>query len=282
MPVLPSCVLDPIRVEFLASLPDHVETHPLGCHNPRIADAVVFDHLIAALVTGLGYERVADSACSATTMRRRRDDWIKLGLFAGLKTTVLGAYQKMVGLDLGDVAIDGCLVKAPAGGEVAGPSPVDRRKQGTKRSQLTEAEGIPLAIVAAGANRPDHTLLPASLDTLDAFLAEAGQPAATTVHLDSGYDYAPCRQALAAHGVGANVTPRGQQVPIGWTKRWPVERTNSWMNNFGRLRRCTERRAVVVQAWLDLAAAIITVRALIRRCWDNYRWPNRPRSKRIR
>jgi hypothetical protein len=54
------------------------------------------------------------------------------------------------------------------------------------------------------------------------------------------------------------------------------------MNNFGKLRRCTERRAVVVQAYLDLAAAIITVRALIRRCWDNYRWPNRPRSKRIR
>ena len=136
--------------------------------------------------------------------------------------------------------------------------------------------------MAAGANRPDHTLLPAGLDTLDAFLADAGQPAATTVHLDSGYDYAVCRQALTAHGVGANVTPRGQRVAIQRTKRWPVERTNSWMNNFGKLRRCTERREVVVQAWLDLAAAIITVRALIRGCWDNYRWPNRPRSKRIR
>ncbi len=54
MPVLPSCVLDPIRVEFLASLPEHVDTHPLGCHNRRIADPVVFDHLIEALVTGLG------------------------------------------------------------------------------------------------------------------------------------------------------------------------------------------------------------------------------------
>jgi hypothetical protein len=196
VPVLPSCVLDPIRVEFLASLPEHVDTHPLGCHNPRITDAVIFDHLIEALVTGLGYERVADSACSATTMRRR-DEWIRLGLFAALKTAVRGAYQKMVGPDRNDVAIDGCIVKAPAGGEVAGPSPVDRRKQGIKRSQLTEAEGSPLATVAAGANRPEHTLLPAGLDALAAFLAQAGQPAATTVHLDSGDDYAPCREALA-------------------------------------------------------------------------------------
>jgi hypothetical protein len=32
------------------------------------------------------------------------------------------------------LAIDGCITKAPGGGQVAGPSPVDRRKQGLKRS----------------------------------------------------------------------------------------------------------------------------------------------------
>ncbi len=93
------------RGQFLALLPPHVDEHPLGCHRPRIDDAVVFDKLIEALVFDAGYERIADTACSATTMRRRRDEWIRLGIFDALRLAALDAYDKMVGLDLADVAV---------------------------------------------------------------------------------------------------------------------------------------------------------------------------------
>jgi hypothetical protein len=49
----------------------------------------------------------------------------------------LDAYDKMIGLDLADLGVDGCTTKAPCGGECAGRSPVDRGKGGMKRSQLT-------------------------------------------------------------------------------------------------------------------------------------------------
>ncbi len=68
MPAVPSCILDPLREQFLALLPPHVDDHPLGCHRPRIDNAVVFDKLVEALVFGVGYERIADAACSATTL----------------------------------------------------------------------------------------------------------------------------------------------------------------------------------------------------------------------
>ena len=55
----------------------------------------------------------------------------------------LGAYDKMIGVDLANLVVDGCSVKAPCGGEAAGPSPVDRGKQGTKRSVLTDGAGHP-------------------------------------------------------------------------------------------------------------------------------------------
>jgi hypothetical protein len=58
---------------------------------------------------------------------------------------VLDAYDRMVGLELDDLAVDGCITKAPCGGDAAGRSPVDRGKQGRKRSTITEARGIPLA-----------------------------------------------------------------------------------------------------------------------------------------
>lgn len=46
-------------------------THPLGCHRRRIPDRVVFEHVVAALVHGTGYERIAAPGCSDRTMRRR-------------------------------------------------------------------------------------------------------------------------------------------------------------------------------------------------------------------
>ena len=279
MPAVPSCILDPLREQFLALLPARRDDHPLGCHRPRIDDAVVFDKLVEALVFGAGYERIADAACSATTLRRRRDEWIRLGIFDRLRLAALDAYEEMIGLDLADVAVDGCITKAPCGGECAGRSPVDRGKGGMKRSQLSDGAGVPMATVSAPANTRDDALLG---QTLDALKGVQPLPAEVRVHLDAGYDYRPCRAALAERGLLGQIAARGTPAPIQAGKRWPVERTNSWFNDFGKLRRCTERRRDCVDAYLALAAAIVTVRALCRAAWLLYRWDSRPRSRRIR
>ncbi len=127
---------------------------------------MVFGKLVEALVFGAGYERLADASCSATTMRRRRDDWIRLGVWERLKLACLDAYDKTIGLDLADLAVDGCTTKAPCGGDCAGRSPVDRAKGGMKRSQLTDGAGVPIATVSAPANTVDHALLAQTLDAL--------------------------------------------------------------------------------------------------------------------
>jgi hypothetical protein len=75
----------------------------------------------------------------------------------------LAAYDLIIGLELEDLSVDGCITKAPCGGDKAGPSPVDRRKGGLKRSVATEAAGILLGIVSAGANRHDSPLLEPAL-----------------------------------------------------------------------------------------------------------------------
>lgn len=121
-------IIEPLWDRFAALIPEHTDSHPLGCHNPRIPDRVVFDRLVQVLVLGAGYAKVADSLCSATTIRRRRDEWIAADLFARLEQICLDAYDRIVGLDLADVTVDGCIVKAPCGGEAAGKSPVDRGK----------------------------------------------------------------------------------------------------------------------------------------------------------
>jgi hypothetical protein len=133
VPAVPSWVLEPLWVQFAALLPQrpaYDPAHPLGCHRPRIGDRVVFGKLVQVLVFGCSYAKIADTTCSATTIRDRRDEWIRLGAFADLKMLVLEAYDRIIGLQLTDVSVDGCITKAPGGGECAGPSPVDRRKGG--------------------------------------------------------------------------------------------------------------------------------------------------------
>jgi putative transposase len=64
-------------------------------------------------------------------------------------------YDAQQGIEWEWQAVDGAMTKAPFGGAATGANPTDRGKRGTKRSLLTDGEGIPLPIVAAGANRHD-------------------------------------------------------------------------------------------------------------------------------
>src|SRR5215469_75909 len=81
---MPSCLLEPMWVEFCALLggerPPFDPAHPLGCHRRRIGDRVVFEHVVAALVHGSGYERIATPGCSDRTIRRRLAAWAEAGL----------------------------------------------------------------------------------------------------------------------------------------------------------------------------------------------------------
>ena len=276
MPALPSSVLEPLWVQIAALLPARQSHHPLGCHRPRIPDRVVFDKLIQILVFGCGYRRIADRSCSATTLRRRRDEWISAGVAEQLRLLVLAAYDQLFGLELTHLAVDGCTTKAPCGGQVAGPSPVDRRKQGLKRSVATEAAGIPLVALPAPANHRDDGLFAA---TLDAIGAVGPLPAQPVVHLDAGYDYQPCRQVLTTRGMVGQIATRGIPAPIQAGRRWVIERTHAWANQYGKLRWCTERRRLVVAFWLALASAVIVCGRLVRRAWTHYRWDGRPRRR---
>ena len=94
--------------------------------------------------------------------------------------------------------------------------------------------------------------------------------------------FVPKRNAEPVHHDGLFHTSPGPSQefeggpPIQAGQRWHVERTNAWHNAFNRLQRCYERHENVIDAFFDLADAIITLRSLIRRAWTTHRWDNRP------
>jgi Transposase DDE domain len=280
---MPSCLLEPLWDQLAALLPTpstYHPDHPLGCHRRRIPDRTVFEHVVAALVHGSGYERIASPGCSDRTIRRRVKQWAALGVAEQAHALALEAYDRMIGLGLGELSVDGCLTKAPCRADTAGRSPVDRGKQGTKRSVAADAGGVPLGIVAAGANRHDAPLLG---PTLAAVTQQVGAlPQDVNVHLDRGYDSAVTRALLDELGFAATIARKGVPAPIQAGRRWVVERVHSWMNDYGKLRRCTEQDARVVDFYLYLAAALVTLRMLIQRATRRYRWDGRPTTRRLK
>jgi transposase len=227
MPALPPYIIEPIWQQFLALLPSREVDHPLGCHRPRIPDQVVFEKLVQVLVFGCAYHRIADESCSATTLRRRRDEWVEAGVVKAFQESALESYDRIVGLELADVVVDGCIMKAPRGGEKAEKSPVDRGKRGIKRSTMVDASGIPLRVVSAPANRHDSPLLAPTLDALEAL---GLPPESVSVHLDRGYDSNVTRRLLEDRGLVDVISEKGKPAPLKAGLRWVVERTNSWHN----------------------------------------------------
>ena len=265
-------------------IPVPVDNHPLGCHRPRASDRDCFDVMVVRLATGCSWEdaeRLCGKKVSDTTVRARRDEWIRLGILDELFEEALDGYDKMIGLDFSDVALDGSLHKSPAGGEGTGRNPTDRGKLGWKWSIVTDKNGIPFGWAVDGANRNDSALLAPTLDDAQSLwlLGEI-----ETIWLDRGYDSAATRERLAERSIDdaiiAKKRKRGSKEPrtnqpMGL--RWPVERTNSWLSNFGQLRRNTDRRTIHRVAQLTLAVVFILTAKLID--WRN-RWS--PGSRPIR
>jgi transposase len=274
VPALPPYLIEPVWQQFSALLPEHRTDHPLGCHRPRIPERIVFEKLVEVLVFGCAYERIADASCSESTLRRRRDEWIELGLMERLREICLEAYDRLIGLELSEVAVDGCVTKAPCGGEKAGRSPVDRGKRGIKRSMAVEARGIPLGTLTAPANRHDSPLLVPTLEVVAQTLGSL--PEEASVHLDRGYDSRLTREHLAERGLGWEISGKGKPAPFWATNRWVVERTGAWHNAHKKLVWCTERVGRVIDFWVAFSEVVIIVRRLIREGWVRYRWEGRP------
>ncbi|WP_435009526.1 IS5 family transposase [Tundrisphaera lichenicola] len=242
--------------------------HPLGCHNPRVADRKAMDAIFFVLRTGCQWNALnATGICSSSSAHRRFQEWTAAGVFVNLWATGLHEYDELVGLDWEWLAMDGAMTKAPLGGERTGRNPTDRGKRGTKRSLLTEAQGIPVGLTVGGANRHDKKPVEATLESIPVERPEPTEEEPQGMCLDKGYDYEDTRELVREFGFTTHVRARGEEAKeikreAGQkARRWVVERTHSWMNRFRRLLIRWEKKAENYFGMLHFVCAWITYRA---------------------
>ena len=143
------------------------------------------------------------------------------------------------------MAVDGWLYNQITAGRLkkTGKNPTDRGKQGVKRSLMTDGNGLPLALVVAGANTHDIKLV---TDTLDAL--QTGRPGKRLrLCMDKGYEAEWLESYLKSRRYEPHIQSRkDESEAIKYTDfkahRWVVERTHSWMNLYRSvLSRCEKQ-----------------------------------------
>ena len=151
-------------------------------------------------------------------------------------------------------------MRALGGGERTGPSPVDRRKKGSKHHVLTDGHGVPLATATTAANVNEVTQLRGLVEAIPPVRGKPGRPRRRPDRLygDRGYDSEPERRWLRRRGIEPFLARRGTEHGSGLgVYRWVVERTLSWLHAKRKLRVRTDRRTDIHQAFLSLACSLI-------------------------
>ena len=130
--------------EFFDAVAHHLPPEqPVGPKGgrPRVAHRTALRVIWFVLTAGTRWEDVPEElGCSGRTAHRRLRAWEEAGIWDRLKADLLRLLKKAGKLDLDTVIIDGVTVRAFGGGEATGPSPVDRRRPGTKHTLMVDPD----------------------------------------------------------------------------------------------------------------------------------------------
>src|SRR5947209_840917 len=133
------------RVEPLLPKPQRSRHRRYAGRSP-VADRRAFEGIVFVLKTGIPWAALPATEAwpSGVTCWRRLRQWHRAGVWRRLLADLLAELRTSDRLDLRRALIDASFVRAPGGGPATGPSPVDRRKRGSKHHLLTDAHGTPL------------------------------------------------------------------------------------------------------------------------------------------
>jgi transposase len=227
----------------------------------------VLTGILFVLKTGIAWDDLpAELGCGCgKTCRHYLREWHQAGVWLQLHALLLAELNGADQIDWERALIDASFAEAPEGGEDTGPNPTDRGKSGSKHHVLSDARGVPLAATVTAANVNEVTQVFQVLTSVPPVGGKPGPKRQKPERLqgDRGYDSDPVRQLLRWLGITPVLAERntGSGSGLG-VLRWFVERTISWLHQFGRLRRRLDRLTELQNAFLQLACALICLRFL--------------------
>jgi transposase len=231
---------------------------------PRKGAKKIMRAVFYILKTGIPWKALPKSfLVSASTVHRRFQEWIQDLVFFEFWKSILVKYQKK-NFDMQRwVALDVSMSKAPLGGEKTGPSPVDRKKIGTKKHICVDQNGIVVGIAVAAANQHDDTLVQETIESIPIELPKGLIVCAADAAYDSQKTTKFLKQRNFVPLISKNKRRSSKKFPKTTSRhRWIVERThgnlNSWRGIFTRWNKKVKNYVAAIQ----IAATFYTLRYL--------------------
>lgn len=235
----------------------------------RIDDRKTLQGILFVLYTGIQWEYLPPELGfgSGSTCWRRLAEWQQAGVWDELQRLLLDKLRAAEQMDFSRATVDAAHAPAKRGrnSPKVGPSPVDRGRPGVKHHVITEANGIPLRVVATGGNRHDVTQLVPLVEAIPPVRGTRGHPRhkPRRLYADRAYDHDSYRRWLRGYRITPAIARRGVEHGSGLgTVRWVAEAALAWLHGPRRLRIRWEIRDDIHDGFLQLAHCMILARKL--------------------
>ncbi len=251
------------QVEWIAERVPDAPVSPKGGRPPTDKRSAIRG-IFWILDNGAKWKDLPRRFGSKSAVHRWFTQWVKAGVFEGIMRDAGQLVEERDGYRLYECYIDGTFCKARGGGDGIG---LTKAGKGVKIMILVDARGLPVAVTTGSASPHESKLVQGLFDfmlTLDAPERIIGDKAYDSDALDEELDdegiemIAPHRKSRKPE----NRTQDGRSLRR-YKRRWTVERTISWIQNFRRLCIRYDKSTAVFQGFLHLGCAILLIKQVL-------------------
>jgi len=199
-----------------------------------------------------------------SAVHRAFQRWVNLGAFEALLAAMGSIIEERNGFKLYECHIDGTFSKARGGGDGIGCT---KAGKGVKIMIMVDRKGLPIAVNTGSASPHESTLVEPLFD----FMISVDFP--DKLIGDKAYDSDRLDENLAQKGVEMISPHRANRKPENkaqdgrklrrYKRRWTVERTISWLQNYRRLCIRWEKSTRMFQGFLHLTCTMLLMKEVL-------------------
>jgi transposase len=249
------------KLECLCDRVPDAPVSPKG-GRPQVPKREALSGIFWILDNGAKWKDLPRAFGSKSAVHRWFTTWVKAGVFETIMREAGRLVEERGGYRLYECFIDATFSKAKGGGDGIG---VTKAGKGVKIMVLVDARGLPVAVHTASATPHESKLVQGLFE----FMLTSVTP--DRIIGDKAYDSDALDDRLACEGsdlIAPHRANRRTKTQDGrrlrrYRRRWTVERTIAWFQNYRRLCILWEKSTLLFQGFLHLSCSLLLLKEVL-------------------